>query len=631
MLLRTFLSALLLACAIAGAAGCRTTSGEYSHERLPPGVVQIDLHADTRLCRSGSLVKGDAIPRMVFGLTAYEGTPFVTQPEGKEWMRSGGIDSIGHPGVLRWCAPDKAPENGAEGITAWYESEKATYWFEEYPQGRERYIYGKVLPADREAGAEPMIYLLGCPGWLAGPQGIPTDKALFAHLCAEYVSLCKRYDPGLRFLHLFNEPNAHWYKVRKGVKEYSEFFSTTARAIKNRHPDVLIGGPVLCWPATWPPRQTGHRSWYTWDIWSKPFIDAVGEDMDFFDFHIYDCDELVLQEEVSLIANYGEIAQGRRLPSSVTEYGWRLNDEEYTSPSEHWRKRSLKLARFLFAALDHPDKAYLCQMHDLMAPAGHNFRVWGKEDQTPSYWVFWAFRNLRGVPLLCTSSDPDVRVVASAEPKDGRFVIVVLNDTDRAVEIRLAVHASRRGEWAVSSAERVNVLQDVNKLCHGAVEGSWHRLPERSLAALVISGTPQPIQRELRVRETFGSEVMKDLTPEAPVSIPIASHALRNGRETGLAVRIGLLGAQESDGLRLEFLGKSYSLAPVFWQEVPVDSPDVWPPCVEANLVASGPSAQDRPRLTVSFVSIVTRDLVELKPGKAPRRHRHQIGVVSEN
>ena len=212
-------------------------------------VVKVEVAADTVYEINGV----DQIQSAVFGVTAYEGAPWPAQAQWRDVIADSGIACLGFP-QSGMSTPDKAPKTIAQ-IMAWYDSDAAVSDITGGNLSGARYLYGQILPACRELGIEPMMYVFG--GW--GAREFPeTDEELerYGASFAGVVGLYKRIDPELRWVHVLNEPNAYFYKHGKGGGDYARMFTAAAKAIKRKCPDVMVGGPVLCWPPAWPPSQT---------------------------------------------------------------------------------------------------------------------------------------------------------------------------------------------------------------------------------------------------------------------------------------------------------------------------------------------------------------------------------------
>ena len=527
----------------------------------------------------------DQIQPNVFGLTAYEGATLPAAPEGRAALQQAGITCLGFPGAIGWCAPPKQPADGIAGIERWYNSPEAVRLIRDLPLNGDRYEYGRILPGCREIGIEPMMYLLRGPEWILGAEGIPQDTDLYAALIAQYVGLLRRFDPGLRLFHWENEPNASWFKADKAGAEYGRQFARVARALKSAYPDALIGGPVLCWPPAWPPHQEGLPDWYTWDIWTMPFLDAAGDTVDFFDFHLYDSGDRITPialEEVMTIAAEMRRRRGRRVPVIISECGITLTEAEWNDPSAHWRKRTLPWARYLLAMLDQPDKVASVQMHDLSAVAGGWFKFLKGSDlqnQTPTYWLYWLLRHTRGTRLAATvNGGGGITVLATRRSgfgaqQDAEAAVVMVNDTGSPRPVRVTfVGAKPDGPV---SWERLFVDDATNELVRDQGLGPSVVMPAQGVVVAFTPVAASAPLRESMQREEFLSRTLMNEFPavgaevNVPVSVPAES--LREAREA--RVRVGTLGNERGDRIVLAVGGRTYPLrGGTYFQEVPLRS-----------------------------------------------------------
>jgi len=502
---------------------------------------------------------------MIFGWTAYEGAP-TPATEKREALRAAGVSCLGFPGALRWCSP---PSSEAGDPGAWYRTDAALHEITSAePLNGARYMYGKILPACRDLGIEPMVYLLDGPEWAMGPENVPAAPAQYAELVAGYVSVLRRIDPGLRWVHLDNEPNAHWYRAGKSGKDYGGIFRAVAEAVHRAHPDVMIGGPVLCWPPAWPPSQSGHPNWYTWDVWTIPFLDAAGDQLDFFDYHDYDNTPDVLLEEITTIENELRLRRGREVPIVISECGIRLTEAEWRDPATHWEKRTAPWARHLLAMLEHPDKVYSAQLHDLSAPANGWFRIMAEPPHhTPTYWLYWVFRHIRGQRVRATcDGGADVRVFAAR--KGMRAAVLVFNDRPDSASVTLEFKGS--GVLAGVRWDRLELDAKANRVVHDSGTGAEIEVAPRGIACVyaeVCGG--RPTRRAERL-EFFGGSVMNEFDgSEVAVEVAMPAGALQRGASARL--RVGTLGNSPQDKLTVTLDDHTYPLqGGLYFQEVPL-------------------------------------------------------------
>lgn len=390
-----------------------------------------------------------AIPAGLFGITAYEGADAANAVTLRETLLRSGIRWAGLPAVLGWMFPAEAPPGFKPG---WADTAAAAAFLDRNQGG---YQIPAAVRAWRDLGIEPMLYLLGYPEWLDGGKradgtayipDLPRDIGQAALVWAEYVALIRRADPGLTWLHLGNEPNAKWFLLGKGGSHYAAIFKTVAQTIKKRNPGVKIGGPVTCWPPSFPPDQAGMPSWYTWDAWAKPLIETAGDELDFFDFHLYGgISSALALEETQTTVNAMWLKTGRRKPVMISEYGAYLTDAEMRSAECVWNRRVAPWQSQVMDFLDlQPDKVLSLQPHDLFALAGGNFRFLKSGDpdnQFALYKMYRVWSALAGRRLLATSTDPAVRVFAatdvSALTGQARLAVVMVNTSDAARRVSL--------------------------------------------------------------------------------------------------------------------------------------------------------------------------------------------------
>ncbi len=408
---------------------------------------EIVVRADTALEVNGQSI----IPAGLFGVTAYEGASAACDVKLKETLLNSGIRWAGLPAHLSWMFPKEAPPDFTYG---WADTAAAAPFLDRDQGG---YQIPDCVKAWRDLGVEPMLYLLGYPEWLDGGKSAdgkvhisdyPRDVEQAALAWAEYVALIRRADPGLTWLHLGNEPNARWFKLGKGGSDYATVFKAAATMIKKRNPGVKIGGPVPCWPPSFPPAQKGCPSWYTWDSWAKPLIETAGDELDFFDFHLYEATSPTLAlEEVQTTANAMWLKTGMRKPLMITEYGVYLTDEDMRSAERVWKRRVAPWQAQVMDFLDfQPDKVLSLQPHDLFALAGGNFKFIKSadaDDQFSLYKMYRVWSALSGRRMMATSTDLAVRafVTSSVSLLTGkaRLAMVVVNTSDvpQKVSVRL--------------------------------------------------------------------------------------------------------------------------------------------------------------------------------------------------
>ena len=553
----------------------------------------------------------DQISASMFGLTAFEGFPAVIANRDYRArvaaIRPGCIRVAGN---LAWCSPK-------EYDPAWYATPEAARTFSQVLLFGARYPTGRFLPVMREMGAEPMCSLGSPPEYLI-QEGTrhPSDFGRWAEYCAAYVALWKQFDPDLRLVQIWNEPNASWYndpRVKQdgptSAELHIEMANQVARAIKARCPDIQVGGPVLCWPPGWPPAQEGHRPWYTWDSWAVPWLRDTKETTDFFDFHVYDVapDDFAVQAE--MVANQALLSRGEPLPIWITESSTNLKPEEFDDPQAIWRKRFLPYERLLLRGmLPQADKVAGNLYHDLHA-RHHTLLPRGADDPDPMYWLFWILRDLRGCRIVADSTDPDLLSFATLE--EDCVTVVLFNDSEELKRVSLSVslpggwwtgpYVRAVGEGADGACARLEIKPELERK-GGTAEGTVE-LPGHATASISFRLSAFITPRRARVsREHFGDQVLQFVEGTEPIVLTIAVPKLEQGARATL--RLGLLGPEGTEPLAASLNGADLPVRPTALQDVPLDGA-VLREANELRVWLREPV--DNPRMAVGFASVVVQ------------------------
>jgi len=569
--------------------------------------VTLTVDASTRL----QLGEQDRLSANLFGVTAFEGfTSVVADPDYRARVQALRPGCVRLPAPVSWFAP-------LTYDPGWYGTEEAAAQFEQTLLFGARYPLGRFLPLARQMGIEPMCSLGSPPAYLT-QEGTPnpSDFDQWAEYCAAFVGLWKRFDPGLRLVQVWNEPNASWFadprvpgSGRSEAELHIEMANTVARAIKVAHPDVLVGGPVLCWPPAWPPSQEGQQPWYTWQLWTIPWLEQTRDIIDFFDFHDYfaEPDELAVQLE--MLANQASLTQSRRLPIWITESNRMLADQELVDPAAVWAKRVLPYERWLLQGLlPQADKVDGNLVHDLGA-RGFAVISGPLDEPGPLYWLLWILRDLRGVRLVADSPDPTLPVCATLE--DDRLTVVVFNDAghERAVDLDVAVPA---GYWTGPTLRAIGPLPGGGggpvTVDAEAVRDGTHSRVRLSLPGWTTASVELRMDRFAqpsgvrRIEERFGDTTLQFLKREGSVRARIDASGIPGGAEVRL--RIGLLGPEGNEPLWARLDGHDLTVRPVPLQEIPVALADMGPSAtIELGLSAP----VDNPRLALGFISLVVQ------------------------
>ena len=552
----------------------------------------------------------DQISAKLFGITAFEGFPAaVGDPDYRARVAALRPGCFRFGGAISWFCPDHYDP-------AWYDSADAARQFEETLLYGARYAFGHFAPVVRELGAETIFSFGNPPAYLAYEDSSrPADFDKWAETCAGFVGLWRRFDPGLKRVQIWNEPNADWFRDKRLTKEVTaaglhiEMANKVARAIKARFPDILVGGPVLCWPPAWPPTQTGMAPWYTWQEWTLPWLAGTKDTVDFYDFHVYNVspDDFAVQTE--MLANQAVLTQGRKLPVWITESNYELPAAELDDGQAQWTKRVLPYERLLLRGmLPQADKVEGNLVHDLHA---RSFAVLRDVDAPePMYWLLWILRDLRGQRIVADSGDPQVVSFATAE--QDRVTMVLFNDSDGAKQVPLSVsmpvgwwtgpEVRAIGRGAGGGVARLALNPQFQR--NGGVASATVDLPP--FATISVSFRMDHFSRPGATRtvsEHFGDRTLQFIRSTEPVSVSIRAPKVGEGKAW---VRVGLLGPEGDEQVAARLNGKEVALRATALQDILLA-----PGMVQEDnrLEVWLRQAVENPKLALGFASVVTEEV----------------------
>lgn len=580
---------------------------------LLPALTRAEVVVDGNL----RLVLGEqpAISANLFGITAFEGFPsVVANRDYRERLAAIRPGCVRLSGNLAWFAPKTDDPS-------WYGTDAAAREFEQTLLYGNRYPIGRFLPVVRQLAAEPMCSLGAPPAYLRyGETHNPADFDRWAKSCTGMVGLWKKFDPALRLVQIWNEPNASWYNDPRAKDHqdgaaglHIEMANKVATAVKQRYPDVLVGGPVLCWEPAWPANQKGKQPWYTWQEWTLPWLRGTKGTIDYFDFHTYTATAEEFAVQVEMLVAEAQHVQGRRLPVWITESNYNLAADELDDPQAIWSKRVLPYERFLFRGiLAQSDKIDGNLYHDLRARR-HTLLPRGADDPDPSYWLFWILRDLRGTRLVVNNDDPELPTAATVE--DDCVTVVIFNDSDTAKDVPLKLslpcgyHTGPTIRAIGPSPEGTCTKLELKPNLERSPNKQWGTIPLPAHATVSLNfrmdrfGHPS---RQLRVRELFGTPTLQFLKPGQPVQVKLSCPAALP--DSVSAVRLGLLGPEGTEQLTATLNGKALSLAATELQDLALP-----PATVQDENVLELTTEADNPRLAVAFASLIVTETGPVK------------------
>jgi hypothetical protein len=566
-------------------------------------------HITVRCDQALSINGFEQIERQLFGLTAYESPNVVEAPESRhfsEW----GVECLGLAGNFNWVLPQDAKPLDAAGVDAWFaeaapDAKNARWFMTKYP-APDRYVAGRIVPLLATDHVEPFVYLLGLVPGSVDANRLPADFNLWARFAGHYVTLLKGLEPKLKYVHLTNEPNGFWFKSGKYGADYAQLLNSAAKAIHEKSPDVQVGGPVLNWPPTWPPHQTGQKDWYTWEFWSKGVIDGCGENLAFFDWHSYDVDPQAIEGELHIVTAYARVKQGRWLRNAITEINYKLSKADWKNRDAHYRQRVLPMMREFMIALRNPDKVFNQQVHDFNAwvtdPGCYRWRPDADGKPTPMMELYRIFKPLRGLRLAVENAPDSIMVEAATQ--GNQMAVALANLGGKPWTGVLEMRNLDAGQVAKVSAWTLDVtsLRPVEGLALG---GAVTLAPESiTVVTFELNQSLEPAKRLLR-EEFFADAVMQPIPADGKLKFAFLGGSGPQTKVESAAIRLGFKGPSSTIRWTLSIDGQDVVVDnPGAFTEIRLARPpQQWP--VQLTLQRQGtPGDLERANL-LSFASIV--------------------------
>ena len=536
----------------------------------PSDVPVVEIAFDPRVVHN---VNGqDSIPEDIFGINAYCMRTICQSPKMVKLLKAANIPVIFISGFAKAAIPPKKPTSVAS-VYKWYDS----------PEALASCVgpgWDSGIKAMRKCGIEPAMALFRGPAdWMCDKNNMPINPELYAACVAGYAKLIKeKLSPEFRYLSIMGEANCHWWKSGLKVQEVIDIYNKAAKAVKLKVPGVEMGGFADCWPPAWPPVQRGLNEWYGWELITMPKIKKCGNLLDYFDFHAYEQEPEVLLEEAQAVVNAMHNENGGYRKVMISEWGYCLDDHDSKSDKARWEKRAFRCANSLIGVMKAPSYVQGMSLHE----AG-KFQNWGIfkssliEDQYPTYWAYWMFRNLRGKIIFLPNPDKSLKVIASR--KDGMVSLVVLNSGTKSREIKVKMAEDvvlARGSWDLLYFDETK-----KKLSRTSGLGLNLLCPPKSLASFQLAATsPIPYGRVVKDELIFGDSLHKRFNKgpnddgsygvgqSVKINFQVSPEKLRDASQA--FIRIGMLSARKGDKIELKIGSDRYKLNSAWYQTIPL-------------------------------------------------------------
>lgn len=267
----------------------------------------------------------------------------------------------------------------------------------------------------------------------------PADLGKWARVCLNVVNHYRKgwangFEWPIDYWEIWNEPDngpSMWVGT---AQQYYEMYTLTAKAIKQSHPDVKIGGPAICTP---------HNRAYLDPFFT--YIKQQGAPLDFFSWHIYTNDPAGMARDAY-------VAEKLLSEHGLTSAENHCNEWNFLPGGEYWRllndPDTQEEARRMFERLNGAEGAafdaaaiILAQDSPLnlaMFYTGDSTRFGFYKDGVPqkNYYVFLAMKHFktasRRVHIEGNDEKRGLALLAGLAPSGGEAVLLLSNFTHAA-------------------------------------------------------------------------------------------------------------------------------------------------------------------------------------------------------
>ena len=278
----------------------------------------------------------------------------------------------------------------------------------------------------------------------------PKDYLKWARVCEHII---RHYNEGwangmrlgIKYWEIWNEPDLDeedWKTAPHtwggSPEQFLDFYEVAAKYLDSRFPDLMIGGPALCWD----------------EAWAERFLQRMqqkGVSLDFFSWHIYErhVEEFAgrARRLRALLDKYGY----RETPTILDEWnyikGW--TDEYVYSLSEIGSIKGAAFTAAVMCAMQ--DEPVDMLMYYDFRPGAFN----GAFDQTTlrprtPYYAFYAWNKLLEFGTQVKATVPEGLYACAARAEDGRVRVLVTryspsNDVTGMKTFRIKVEGGGNG------------------------------------------------------------------------------------------------------------------------------------------------------------------------------------------
>ena len=326
---------------------------------------------------------------------------------------------------------------------------------------RETDLYIKTLI---DSGSEP-FYRLGqtIENQIAAKYNIypPKDYKKWARICEHIImhyneGWADGFHYGIKYWEIWNEADldqssGRWQTEPRTwggtIEEFQKFYAVAAKHLKERFPELKIGGPSYC-------RIQGVKTYFPQFF---EYMRANNVPIDFVSWHKYGAEPSVYLMEADMIRGWMKEYGYEDAELILNEWNYRRFKSGDGSSNELYNRvnrRSMKGAAFVAATMSAMQGAPVDMLmyYDFRAASNYcgfyDFQIYKR---MPVYYAFYAWSRLGDKECACKVEGGAGDIYAVASVRDGRPVVLLTrydgdNNACNLAEIAVSVAGGRSGK-----------------------------------------------------------------------------------------------------------------------------------------------------------------------------------------
>ena len=266
----------------------------------------------------------------------------------------------------------------------------------------------------------------------------PKDFKKWARICEHIIAHYNEgwadgFHYGIEYWEIWNEPDTGYKDGNSGtwtgtMDQFFELFETTLYHLKERFPNLKIGGPAMC-------SVTDSRDIIE-DLFTYLNRNGKKAPLDFFSWHMYGNDPSEFDRKIKVVDEILEKFGYGDIESHLNEWnyikGWANEEWKYSLRAE----KALKGAAYVSGAMSVCQALHLdmlmyydarpCRMNGLFEE--------GTFAPLKTYYIFEMFRDLRklGTYVPTTYMDNGIYTVAATDENEYAMMLTYFDDNDDA-------------------------------------------------------------------------------------------------------------------------------------------------------------------------------------------------------